>query len=89
MEGLDFDDFFDPDKGYLIGASEREGEFNSIKFPGSNEVDGAINRFEITGFSSVARPFIRPLEVKPGGHIPQKRFHTLPSRTGGPTQSSF
>ena len=81
---LDFHDLFNPDKRDLIGASEGEGEFDSIKFPGSNEVDGAINRFEVTRVGSVARPFIRPLEVKPGGRIPQKRFHTRPSRTGGP-----
>jgi len=86
---LDLDDFFDPDKGHLIGASEGEGEFNSIKFPGPNEVNGTVNCFEIAGFGGVARPFIRPLKVKPSGHIPQKRFHTDPSRHGGPTQSDF
>jgi len=84
-ENLNFHDFFHADEGHLIGTSEGEGEFNSVKLPGSNEVDGTIDRFEITGFGGVARPFIRPLEVKPSGDIPQKRFHTLPSRTSGPT----
>jgi hypothetical protein len=81
---LNLNDLFDPDKGHLIGASEGEGEFNSIQFPGSNEIDGAIDRFEIAGFGCIARPSIRALKVKPGGDIPQKRFHTRPFRDADP-----
>jgi hypothetical protein len=85
IEGrLNLNDLFDPNEGHLIGASEGKGEFNSIKFPGSNEIDGAIDRFEITGFGRIARPSIRALEVKPGGDIPQKRFHTRPFRNADP-----
>src|SRR6266481_2684118 len=81
---LDFDEPVDWHEGYLVGSAKSESELDTVQFPGSNEVDGAIDGFEIAGFCGVAGPFVRSLEVKPGGHVPQKRFHTDPFRICGP-----
>ena len=84
---LDFDEPIDWDEGDLVGSSEGEGELNTVELPGSNELNGAINRFEVAGVCNVAGPLVRSLEVKPGGHVPQKRFHADPFRNGGPEHS--
>jgi len=63
--------FIKGNRRYLFVIIKDESQFNIVKLPSINELDGAIDHFEIMCLSGVPSPLVWALKIRPSGNLPQ------------------
>jgi hypothetical protein len=69
--------FVERNRRYVFGVIKDEGQFDIVKLPAINELDGAIDHFEIMCLAGVASPLVWALKIRPRRNLPQQRLHSL------------